>query len=416
MRQIAERRRTLTWCTGLGGVLVLWAATAAPAQVPLPVGGPTTTTAAPPSSSSSSTSTTSTSTSSTTTTTTHPGAGGWAPTTTTSTTTTSTAPTSTAPPPPDAPGPAASSGPAPGPTLTPPPGDGGPVGPASIEPATGTIPDWAVAAMSSVKRSGPNGTRRLLELLAPLQGLGFTEQEAALLGFGRFPVAGEASFTDDWWFPRFHPVFHLHQGTDVFAALGTPIRAPFDGVLTKGQDPVGGFDVYLTLPDRTYFFFAHLQRLPDQPDGTPVRQGDVIGWVGDTGNAQGGAPHLHFEYHPNGGAPADPKPLLDAWVADAEAQAPGLVALYASQGPRALVTTRRTRAGGDGPFAAPSRPLADDVLGVVSGGPAAGLQVAADEAARAVARVDWQRVGARQVLRDGVEALVQAVSGVRGAG
>jgi hypothetical protein len=63
-------------------------------------------------------------------------------------------------------------------------------------------------------------------------------------------------------------------------------------------------------------------------EGSTVRVGDVIGFNGDTGDAQGGLPHVHFEVHPRGGAGVSPKRYLDAWLADAVAAAPSLLAPY----------------------------------------------------------------------------------------
>ena len=298
-------------------------------------------------------------------------------------------------------------------------GDGDALSPDSVagDPGSGEDPAWAADAMRSVKRSPARSTRHLLELLAPLHGLGFSPQETALVGFGRFPVAGEANFVDDWWFPRYTPTFHLHQGTDVFAATGTPIRAPFDGVLTKGDGAVGGLHTYLTLPDRSYLYFAHLDRLPDTPDGATVRQGDVIGWVGSTGNARGGASHLHFEVHPKGGGATDPKPYLDAWLAEAEAAAPSVIARFANEGPRAVLTTRRTRGAAIGEFAAPASPLRDELLGISSMGAAGGSPVVAEAAVRAAAGVDWQRLAGRGFLRREAAARMRGVwTGTEGAG
>lgn len=272
-------------------------------------------------------------------------------------------------------------------------GDGSPP-PGEVAPSA--IPDWARQQMASVRRSRGRSTYRLLELLEPLAALGFTREEAALVGSGRFPVAGEASYVDDWWFPRFTPEFHLHEGTDIFAAFDTPIRAPLDGVVETSLGDAGGLQVHLRLPDGTYLFFAHLQRFADQPSGTAVEQGDVIGYVGDTGNARGGAPHLHFEYHPGGGAAVPPKPLLDQWLGEAEAQAPDLVAQYAAQGPRALVTIRRTRGAGQGPFSAPERSPLAEVIGASAMGPGTGMPLLTREATRALAQVDWQAVARRR--------------------
>lgn len=310
----------------------------------------------------------------------------------------------------------------PPPTSVPPPatepaepplpsGDGAP--PLQEAITRGTIPPWALDQINSVARSRANNTRRLLERLKPLEAFGFTAQEAAIIGLGRFPIAGEASFGDDWWYPRFAPEFHLHEGTDVFAAFGAPVIAPFDGVVTMGEGRVGGLYTYLTVEDGTYYYFAHLDKLPtlapetqiaepevvarytfrefDQPVAYRVEAGTIIGTVGDTGNAKGGTPHLHFEVHPQGGEAVNPKPVLDQWLSEAEAALDDVIALYTSRGPKAVISTQRTRAGGTGQFSAPKRPLAAEILGVSSVGPSTGVQVVTEEVARAVARIDWDR-------------------------
>lgn len=277
------------------------------------------------------------------------------------------------------------------------------------------VPAWAAERIESVPRSGGNSTRPVLEKLDGLLAFGFTPEEAAMVGLGRFPVRGEATFGDDWWYPRWTPEFHLHEGTDIFAPFDTPVVAPFDGVLTMGEGLVGGRYTYLTLEDGTYYYFAHLGELPtppedariddpgtvarytfrpyDQPVAYRVQEGDVIGWVGDTGNAEGGSPHLHFEVHPaaEGGEPVNPKPVLDAWLAEAEESVDAVLDVYTTGGPRAVVDTQRTRAAGQGQFAAPSRPLSAEILGVSALGPGTGVQVVTEEVVRAVAKIDWDR-------------------------
>jgi len=239
------------------------------------------------------------------------------PTTPTTAGSLSTRPATTPTTPPARPG-AMGAPPAVGGDTAPPPG------------ATPEIPPALQAKINSVRRSGPNGTARLIAALSPLVAMGMTEQEAVQAGFGRFPVGGRATFTDDWWFPRFVPMIHLHEGTDIFAAYGTPARAPASGTLKQTFSPVGGLSAYVTEADGTYYYLAHLSRFePGQVSGQAVAAGDVIGYVGDSGNARGTSPHVHFEVHPRGGGPTNPKPRLDAWLEEALAAVPSVVAASA---------------------------------------------------------------------------------------
>ena len=165
---------------------------------------------------------------------------------------------------------------------------------------TDTIPPQYQAYIGQVARSAPNGTATLLGAILPLEDLGMTHDEAVAATFGHFPVAGPATFTDDWWYPRFNQPFHLHQGTDIFAAMGVPVRAPADGVLKHGTGGLGGLSSYVTQADGTYFYMAHLSAFVDgQTDGMAVKQGDIVGYVGNSGDAAGGATHVHFEIHMN---------------------------------------------------------------------------------------------------------------------
>ncbi len=277
------------------------------------------------------------------------------------------------------------------------------------------IPEWAAEEIAAVERSAPNSTASVLEALGVLASFGFTPREIAMIGLGSFPVRGEATFVDDWKFPRFTPDFHLHEGTDVFADFGTPITAPVDGVLTMGSGSVGGKYTYLTQDDGTYYYFAHLDSLPEPPDDRRiadpaeaaryhfrggdrpvayrVEAGDVIGTVGNTGNATGGPAHLHMEIHDPAGEAVNPKPILDGWLAEAEARVGEVIDLYARRGPRALVTTQRTRASGSGPFSAPTRPFSAEMLGMSSAGAGEGVEIVTEAVTRAVARIDWERLG-----------------------
>jgi hypothetical protein len=208
--------------------------------------------------------------------------------------------------------------------------------------------------LGNLAKTASSSTDELLAALRPLQDYGFTAQEAMMMGMGRFPVAGEAYFSDD---PRFTPEPHFHQGNDIFAAFDTPVRSPADGVLQYSVEPLaGGNAAYVTTPDGTWYYMAHLNSFaPGLSSGMSVRQGQLVGFTGDTGNAKGGAPHVHFEVHPRGGAAVNPKPILDQWLADALAAVPALLAPYQQDGTRPITAVGLARHFDQGMLSGPSR-------------------------------------------------------------
>lgn len=212
-----------------------------------------------------------------------------------------------------------------------------------------SVPPEAQRIINSVRRTRANNNSRLIAALPQLTAFGISEAEAYRIGLGRFPIAGPAHYSHDWLYPRYGPGFRFHLGTDVFAAFGTPVRAPVDGVARTATDSLGGLTVKVVMPDGTYFYLAHLSGLVDGfADGMPVSTGDIVGYVGDSGNARGGSPHVHVGVYPRGGAPVDPKPILDQFLAEAEARIPELVqalqdarALPASDAPESSAEARR---------------------------------------------------------------------------
>jgi Peptidase family M23 len=117
-----------------------------------------------------------------------------------------------------------------------------------------------------------------------------------------FPVRGLAAFSSEFTPPR-------HNGVDIFAERGTPVVAPEDGEVRFGHDPLGGTVFNLRTPGGLRYYGAHLDATQGQDRS--VRAGDVLGYVGTSGNAKGTSPHLHFEVHGADGAPFDPYPLLN---------------------------------------------------------------------------------------------------------
>jgi murein DD-endopeptidase MepM/ murein hydrolase activator NlpD len=141
-------------------------------------------------------------------------------------------------------------------------------------------------AVPTLAEGRPGSTRELVAALSALPA------PAARAGFGRFPVAGAATWSHDWLFPRHEPTFHVHQGTDVFAARGTVVQSPAIGTVRVSNGSVGGLAVKVVQDDGTYWYLAHLDEAT-ATDGQRVGLGDPVGLVGDTGNAAGGAPHVH---------------------------------------------------------------------------------------------------------------------------
>jgi murein DD-endopeptidase MepM/ murein hydrolase activator NlpD len=100
-----------------------------------------------------------------------------------------------------------------------------------------------------------------------------------------------------------------HHGTDIFAPRGTQVLAVEPGRVRKDDDPKGGTVVYLTTADGTKYYYAHLDEVIGTMPRT-VRAGDIIGLVGNSGNAKGKATHVHFQVSESGLGTVDPYPLL----------------------------------------------------------------------------------------------------------
>jgi murein DD-endopeptidase MepM/ murein hydrolase activator NlpD len=132
----------------------------------------------------------------------------------------------------------------------------------------------AVAPLTAQSAAAPSG------LLLPVQGI--------------TPAQLQDTFTDARSEGR------VHDAIDILAPDGTPVLAVADGTIEKlFNSERGGLTVYQFEPGGTYcYYYAHLQRYADGlAEKQVVKRGDVIGYVGSTGNASPDAPHLHFEIH-----------------------------------------------------------------------------------------------------------------------
>jgi peptidoglycan LD-endopeptidase LytH len=127
------------------------------------------------------------------------------------------------------------------------------------------------------------------------------------------PVDGvrPSAIRNSWGAPRERG--RNHQGIDIFAKRGTPVRSTTEGLVIRlGQNRLGGNVVWVMGPGRQTHYYAHLSHFGAFGPGDRVFAGDIIGYVGDTGNARGTPHHLHYGVYQLGGAAINPFPLITA--------------------------------------------------------------------------------------------------------
>jgi murein DD-endopeptidase MepM/ murein hydrolase activator NlpD len=209
------------------------------------------------------------------------------------------------------PSPTSSPSPHPSPTSSHPPA-----------PGPGTPPPSPPIGDGPFTLGGTHSTARLMAILSELSADGNPRLDDVLSVVGPFPVAGLAWWQNDWHAFRCCPFPHLHQGLDMFAPRGTPVVAADDGYISRKLDgPISGMAVEITNAGGTQYFYAHLSGFgPGIDIGTLVHVGQVVGFIGNTGNASRTITHLHFEIQPNG-VPVPPMPIVDAWLGVSEQRA-----------------------------------------------------------------------------------------------
>lgn len=120
-----------------------------------------------------------------------------------------------------------------------------------------------------------------------------------------------ASLHDSWHAPR-DGGRRPHEGIDIFAPRGTAVRSTTEGVVWRlGQGGLGGRAVWILGPGGQRHYYAHLDRFAGVYPGMRVEAGSLIGYVGNSGNAKGTPPHLHYGIYKRGGA-INPFPFLQA--------------------------------------------------------------------------------------------------------
>jgi murein DD-endopeptidase MepM/ murein hydrolase activator NlpD len=117
-----------------------------------------------------------------------------------------------------------------------------------------------------------------------------------------FPVYGPCSFGDTFGAPRPWIASGWHHGEDLFAQLGTPLLAVADGtIFSVGWNDLGGYRLWLRDREGNEFYYAHLSAFsPYAVNGRQVKAGTVVGFMGNSGDAETTPYHVHFEIHPVG--------------------------------------------------------------------------------------------------------------------
>ena len=162
-----------------------------------------------------------------------------------------------------------------------------------------------------------------------------------------FPVYGDVRCADDFGAAR---QIGAHQGNDCFAAFGSPVLAVADGTLNRvGTLPISGNRLWLKTERGDAFFYAHLSAFaPEAVSGRKVKAGTLLGFIGNTGDAEPTPPHVHFEIHPGDRKAIDPHAILAAWQARGDLPTGGWLARYGTDTesrPGALVEVRDFIAG-----------------------------------------------------------------------
>ena len=194
-----------------------------------------------------------------------------------------------------------------------------PAPPKPVVPGPGATQNARPKAKHTPVAPEPKSHKRSIPppLLQPPAGL----QPKLTAGGYVFPVYGPSQFGDSYGAFRGDVAGNWHHGDDIFAPLGAPILACADGIVfSVGWNDVGGNRLWLRDDQGNEFYYAHLSAFtPLAKNGLHVHAGEMLGFVGNTGDAQGTPTHLHFEVHPTSllfmgydGA-VDPTPYLSAW-------------------------------------------------------------------------------------------------------
>lgn len=161
---------------------------------------------------------------------------------------------------------------------------------------------FCIAALVLLARAGRTPLQRLCTIVR----LWREEMQPPLL----VPVRGVSRFAlaDSWGAARSGG--RRHEGIDIFARCGRPVVSATEGIVfSVGENNLGGQIVWVLGPGGYFHYYAHLGRFADIARWDHLKPGDVVGYVGNTGNAAGTSCHLHYGVYRQGLA-YNPYPLL----------------------------------------------------------------------------------------------------------
>ena len=214
----------------------------------------------------------------------------------------------------------------------------------TAEPKATATPDEGTADKPAKRKSSRKKKPRTAEQIARSAARRAARQRL-INGPFVFPVFGPSTFGNDWGAAR---AIGAHEGNDIFAAFGAPVVAVADGEIYKvGTLPISGNRLWLRADTGDTFFYAHLSSFaPSAVNGRRVKAGTLLGFVGNTGDAEPTPPHVHFEIHPGDGSATNPFKILSVWQSNPSPAARSL-ARYggAAEEPGALVEVRDFIAG-----------------------------------------------------------------------
>lgn len=155
------------------------------------------------------------------------------------------------------------------------------------------------------------GAEHSAAVVVCIEGVADAAEGPIIAGETACPIGRPHHFTDTWGAPRSGG--RTHKGVDMFADAGVPLYAYRSGTVRLSSSRLGGISLWIATNSGDRYYYAHLSSYAEGiTTGSRVQVGDLVGYNGNTGNAQFTPPHLHWEVHPGGGPAVNPTPYASA--------------------------------------------------------------------------------------------------------